>query len=290
MLKIEKLFLVSVTSLFLSACGGGGGSSGSSTVATSCATSTSSFCTTEFNNNYGLVTTKAYEAFDDGYDGDGVKVAVLDGQFDTSHADLDANIITGYDEEDDNGTVAHVGAYSDNHGTHVAGIIAAERNGTGMMGIAYNASIMPIKIFDDDGDFSGEISNSVAFAADNGATVLNNSWGTATWTSAATCTVGGTAYTCYGLIPGTSSAGFNSTAERTEWDDVATANAVSHLGAFPHFVDISQDNFMSALVTLAAELYMVRDRVHVLEAELEKNNILPSNAVEVHEDTKEEAK
>lgn len=54
--------------------------------------------------------------------------------------------------------------------------------------------------------------------------------------------------------------------------------------------DISQDNFMSALVTLAAELYMVRDRVHVLEAELEKNNILPSNAVEVHEDTKEEAK
>ena len=34
--------------------------------------------------------------------------------------------------------------------------------------------------------------------------------------------------------------------------------------------DISQDNFMSALVTLAAELYMVRDRVHVLESELEK--------------------
>jgi hypothetical protein len=33
------------------------------------------------------------------------------------------------------------------HGTHVAGIIAAEKNGTGMMGIAYNASIMPIKIF-----------------------------------------------------------------------------------------------------------------------------------------------
>ena len=236
MIKLEQLFLISLTSLFLSACGGGGGgssgsSSSGSTVATSCATSTSSFCTTEFNNNYGLVTTKAYEAFDDGYDGDGVKVAVLDGQFDTSHADLDANIITGYDEEDDNGTVAHVGAYSDNHGTHVAGIIAAERNGTGMMGIAYNASIMPIKIFDDDGDFSGEISNSVAFAADNGATVLNNSWGTTTWTSAATCTVGGTAYTCYGLIPGTSSNGFNSTAERTEWDDVATANAVALFSA-----------------------------------------------------------
>ncbi len=54
--------------------------------------------------------------------------------------------------------------------------------------------------------------------------------------------------------------------------------------------DLSQDKFMSALVTLAAELYMVRDRVHVLEAELEKNNILPPNAVEHHEDTAEELK
>ncbi len=236
MIKLKQLLLISLTSLFLSACGGGGGgssgsSSSGSTVATSCATSTSSFCTTEFNNNYGLVTTKAYEAFDDGYDGDGVKVAVLDGQFDTSHADLDANIITGYDEEDDNGTVAHVGAYSDNHGTHVAGIIAAERNGTGMMGIAYNASIMPIKIFTDAGVFAGNISNSVAFAIDNGATVLNNSWGTSKFTSAATCTVGGSSYTCYGKIPGTLSSGFNETNEVTEWEDVATGNGVAVFAA-----------------------------------------------------------
>jgi len=217
--------------IFLSACGGGGGGGGSSSVSTSCDTSTSSFCTSEFNEQYGLVTTKAYEAFDDGYDGDGIKVAVLDGQFDTSHSDLDANIITGYDEEDDNSTVAHVGAYTDNHGTHVAGIIAAEKNSSGMMGIAYNASIMPIKVFDDDGDFSGDITNSVAYAVDNGAFVLNNSWGTTQWTSAATCTVGGVSYTCYGLIPGTSSAGFNSAGERTEWDDVATANSVAVFSA-----------------------------------------------------------
>ena len=52
--------------------------------------------------------------------------------------------------------------------------------------------------------------------------------------------------------------------------------------------DIPQDKFMSALVSLAAELYMVRDRVHVLEAELEKNNILPPDAVNKHEETSEE--
>ena len=202
MIKLEQLFLISLTSLFLSACGGGGGgSSGSSgsSVATTCSTSTSSFCTSEFNANYGLVTTKAYEAFDDGYDGDGIKVAVLDGGFDTSHADLDANIITGYDEEDDNNTP---NADSHNttmagHGTHVAGIIAAEKNGTGMMGIAYNASIMPIKVFKDNGDFvSGGIQNSIDYATDNDAISLNNSWGSRR-TASGTCN----GESCYIFLP-----------------------------------------------------------------------------------------
>ena len=53
--------------------------------------------------------------------------------------------------------------------------------------------------------------------------------------------------------------------------------------------DLPQDRILSALVALAGELYMVRDRVKVLEAELEKNNILPPDAVENHEDTSEEA-
>ncbi|NKB43701.1 MAG: hypothetical protein GKS03_05420 [Alphaproteobacteria bacterium] len=53
--------------------------------------------------------------------------------------------------------------------------------------------------------------------------------------------------------------------------------------------DLPQDRIISALVTLAGELYMVRDRVKVLEAELEKHDILPPDAVETHEDTKEEA-
>lgn len=211
----------------MSACGGGGGgSSGSSgsSVATTCSTSTSSFCTSEFNANYGLVTTKAYEAFDDGYDGDGIKVAVLDGGFDTSHADLDANIITGYDEEDDNNTP---NADSHNttmagHGTHVAGIIAAEKNGTGMMGIAYNASIMPIKVFKDNGDFvSGGIQNSIDYATDNDAISLNNSWGSRR-TASGTCN----GESCYIFLPAESTTGGFSSAERTAWASVATDNNV----------------------------------------------------------------
>ena len=211
----------------LNACGGGGGggSGGSgNTVDTTCTTSTSSFCTSEFNANYGLVTTKAYEAFDDGYDGDGIKVAVLDGGFDTSHADLDANIITGYDEEDDDNT-PNAGSHNATmagHGTHVAGIIAAEKNGTGMMGIAYNASIMPIKIFKDNGSLvSGGINNSIDYATDNGAIALNNSWGSYRQVFA---TCGG--LSCYTFAPAESITGGFSSAERTAWASVASDNNV----------------------------------------------------------------
>ncbi len=226
--------LFAILSLFLFNCagGGGGGGGGGSSSVTTCTTSTSSYCTDELNEQYGLVTTKAYVAYDRGYTGNGIKVAVLDAEFDTSHSDLDANIITGYDEEDDDNSVAHVGSYSSAHGTHVAGIIAAEKNNSGMHGVAYNASIMPVKIFADSGSAMSDISNSVAYAVDNGAIALNNSWGTSTFTSAASCTINGYVnQTCYGYIPGTSSSGFNGTAERTEWDDVATSNAVAVFAA-----------------------------------------------------------
>lgn len=53
--------------------------------------------------------------------------------------------------------------------------------------------------------------------------------------------------------------------------------------------DLPQDKIVSALVALAGELYMVRDRVKVLEAELEKHNAIPPGAVESHEDSPEQA-
>jgi subtilisin family serine protease len=224
--NISKIFAILSLPLLLNACGGGGGGSGSSSSNPQCGSTsaTSSFCTSEFNAQYGLVTTKAYEAFDDGYDGDGIKVAVLDGGFDTSHADLDANIITGYDEEDDDNTpnAESHNATMGGHGTHVAGIIAAEKNGTGMMGIAYNASIMPIKIFQDSGTFvTGGINNSIDYATDNGAIALNNSWGSSR-TVNATCS----GVSCYVVVPAESSTGGFTADERTAWASVASDNNV----------------------------------------------------------------
>lgn len=59
------------------------------------------------------------------------------------------------------------------HGTHVAGIIAAEKNKNGMHGVAPNARIIPIRY-----DFLSGLSNPIKTAVDAGAKVINASLGT----------------------------------------------------------------------------------------------------------------
>jgi serine protease len=72
------------------------------------------------------------------------------------------------DASDDNG-----------HGTHVAGTIAqSTNNGYGVAGIAYQASIMPLKVLSGSGGGTiADIAEAIKFAADNGASVINMSLG-----------------------------------------------------------------------------------------------------------------
>jgi cell wall-associated protease len=67
------------------------------------------------------------------------------------------------------------------HGTHVAGIIAASRgNSVGMDGVADNVRIMAIRVVPPSGDERDkDIANAIRYAVDNGATVLNMSFGKA---------------------------------------------------------------------------------------------------------------
>lgn len=81
-----------------------------------------------------------------------INVAILDTGIDTQHPDLAANIAGEYntftktnDATDDNG-----------HGTHVAGIIAARDNTIGVVGVAPEAHIWPIKVLDEHGFGSDE--------------------------------------------------------------------------------------------------------------------------------------
>ena len=81
---------------------------------------------------------------------------------------------------------AGAGADDYGHGTHVAGIIAAPRNGAGMHGLAYNATIVSFKLGDGGSITASDAQRGDMFrrAAAAGAMVINNSWSTRTSISA----------------------------------------------------------------------------------------------------------
>ncbi|MBD3192121.1 MAG: S8 family serine peptidase [Candidatus Heimdallarchaeota archaeon] len=106
--------------------------------------------------------------------GQGVKVAVLDTGIDYNHVDLDDNYMGGYDYvNNDNYPMDGHG-----HGTHCAGIIAAEDNEQGVIGVAPEASLYGVKVLSDSG--SGTISDIVAgidWSINNGMNVVSMSLG-----------------------------------------------------------------------------------------------------------------
>jgi len=64
------------------------------------------------------------------------------------------------------------------HGTHVAGIIAAQRgNGVGMDGVAQNVEIMVIRAVPDGDEYDKDVALAIRYAVDNGAKVINTSFG-----------------------------------------------------------------------------------------------------------------
>ena len=88
--------------------------------------------------------------------GTGVNVAILDTGIDYNHPDLAANYMGGYDfagriwqaGKNDKNPMDH-----DGHGTHCAGIVAAVKgNGIGAIGVAPEAHLYAVKVFDDNGN------------------------------------------------------------------------------------------------------------------------------------------
>lgn len=105
--------------------------------------------------------------------GDGVRIAIIDTGVDADHTDLDDNIVGGFDFGDTDANFDDDSPAAD-HGTHVAGIAAAERNGAGTMGVAYDADILAIKVADATGAFTDqEVADAINFAVANGANVIN---------------------------------------------------------------------------------------------------------------------
>ncbi len=69
-------------------------------------------------------------------------------------------------------------ATSPTHGTHVTGIIAAQRNnGIGINGIADNAKVMMVRVVPEGDEYDKDIALAIRYAVDNGAKVINMSFG-----------------------------------------------------------------------------------------------------------------
>ena len=67
---------------------------------------------------------------------------------------------------------------SESHGTHVAGIIAAERNnGKGANGVANNVQLMSIRAVPNGDEYDKDVALAIRYAVDNGAKVINGSFG-----------------------------------------------------------------------------------------------------------------
>jgi len=124
-------------------------------------------------------------------------IAILDTGVDDEHPDLKKNIWKNDDEipgngidDDGNGKVDDTWGWDfinednspkddNSHGTHVAGIAAAVGgNGIGIAGVNWKAKILPVKVFQSSGrGDAATIAQGVTYATNNGATVLNMSFG-----------------------------------------------------------------------------------------------------------------
>jgi len=105
-----------------------------------------------------------------------VVIAILDSGVDMTHPDLAAKVVSpGHDfaNDDDDATDDHW------HGTHVAGIAAADSdNAEGVAGVARNCKILPVKVTAADGNgYYSWIIDGIIWATDQGADVINLSLG-----------------------------------------------------------------------------------------------------------------
>jgi len=103
-----------------------------------------------------------------------IKIAILDTGIDQDHPDLNDKIVASENFTDSNTVDDLYG-----HGTHVAGIAAAETNNSvGVAGVGYQSRLMNVKVLGDDGSgFYSWIADGITWAANNGASIINMSLG-----------------------------------------------------------------------------------------------------------------
>jgi subtilisin family serine protease len=190
--------------LGVSACGGGGGGSrpaptpnpvtptptpaptpAPTPTPTPTPTAGVNYDTTEYRTSNGAVTARAISAYNAGATGKGIKVAVIDSGVNPTVAELSGKIDPA--SRDVTGAGRPLGD-EDGHGTAVSAVIAATRNSSGMLGVAFDSTIIAMKA-DDPGScadtsadggcsfFDSDVATGINAAVNAGAKVINMSLG-----------------------------------------------------------------------------------------------------------------
>jgi subtilisin len=137
---------------------------------------------------WGVDRVDADVVHDEGATGEGVDVAIVDGGIDPSHPDLQPNLA---DPDDDDNHQAWAECSGDDceypwaddgdHGTHVAGTVAAADDDGGVVGVAPEATLHALKVCGSSGRCrTSDIVEAIKYAADQGWDVVNLSLGSPT--------------------------------------------------------------------------------------------------------------
>ncbi|MEM6533274.1 MAG: S8 family serine peptidase [Myxococcota bacterium] len=120
--------------------------------------------------------------FVQGVDANRVTVAVVDDGIEGAHPELNGRIEGATNLSGDGLEPGELDA-RDEHGTQTAGVIAAARDSVGMSGVCPDCALLSVRLLGDGGPgdlyevSSFAAANAISWAVDNGADVINNSWG-----------------------------------------------------------------------------------------------------------------
>ncbi len=129
-----------------------------------------------FSSQWNKAIVNAPTAWDTVTNSSNIIIGIADSGVDCTHEDLAASCVPGWNFVYNNSDTADIHG----HGTSVAGAAAAiGNNGVGGSGTTWNAKIMPLQIYDPTvlGAYASVVAQSVVYAADRGAKVVNNSYG-----------------------------------------------------------------------------------------------------------------
>jgi serine protease len=114
--------------------------------------------------------------------GAGSVVAVIDTGVDVHHPEFEGRFTAPMSWVCPDGVPVPCAGYENvddghGHGTHVAGTVAAADDGAGVTGVAPDATIMPIRVGDDEGSIVGDLAAATRYATEQGADVITISIG-----------------------------------------------------------------------------------------------------------------